>query len=45
VDDDPEKPFSLLVQREKVPDYINDVTWLLHKPAGAHGGHYDRWGA
>lgn len=44
VDDDPEKPFGLLVQREDAPDDIDDVTWPLRELAGAHGGAYDGWG-
>lgn len=44
VDDNPEQPFALLVQREDAPDAIDDVTWPLRELAGAHGGAYDGWG-
>ncbi|MCC8193902.1 MAG: DUF695 domain-containing protein, partial [Deltaproteobacteria bacterium] len=44
VDNDPERPFGLLVQRDDAPEDIDDVTWPLRELAGAHGGHYDGWG-
>ena len=42
--DNPEKPFSLRLQRQDIPDDIDDVTWPLRELAGAHGGTYDGWG-
>jgi hypothetical protein len=44
VDDDPERPFSLLVRRQDAPEDIDDVTWPLRELAGAYGGTYDGWG-
>ena len=39
-----DKPWEVLLQRDDVPDDIDDVTWPLRELAGAHGGVYDGWG-
>ena len=44
IEDDPEKPFGLLLQRRDIPDEIDDVTWPLRELAGTRGGTYDGWG-
>lgn len=40
----PDAPYEILLQRDDVPDDIDDVTWPLRELAGAHGGVYDGWG-
>lgn len=39
-----DKPYEVLLQRNDVPEDIDDVTWPLRELAGAHGGFYDGWG-
>ena len=33
------------LEREDIPDELDDVTWSLRELAGARGGRYDGWGA